>query len=72
MLRIRDIDDKKAFDIKHEEEKKQHRIALGIEPVAEEEKEDMKIAQQTMTSTMKSQGNKKKKMVEIDPEEIER
>ena len=44
MLRIRDVDDKKALDIKTEEEKKERRAKYGIpEPEEEEEKMDIPL-----------------------------
>ena len=72
MLTIRDIEDRKAVDKVKETEKKARRALYGEDEEEEEEKEDpvLKAAMATMTSTMKS--GKKKKMVEIDPEELER
>ena len=72
MLTIRDIENRKAADKLKEEQKKARRAMYGEDAEEEEEKEDpvLKAAMATMTSTMKS--GKKKKMVEIDPEELER
>lgn len=72
LLRIRDIDDKKKADAAHEDTMKKRLHLYVSEPEEEETKDEpLKIAQATMTSTMRSQ-NRKKKVVEIDPEELER
>lgn len=72
MLLIRDIDDKKKADAAHEDTMKKRLQLYVTEPEEEETKDEpLKIAQATMTSTMRSQ-NRKKKVVEIDPEELER
>jgi hypothetical protein len=71
MLRIRDIDDKKKADLAHAEEKKKRLAMYFPEPEKDPNEEELlKQAQATMNTTMKS--TKKKKMVEIDPEELER
>lgn len=66
MLAIKDIDDQKKSDMVKEQEKQARREALGLvdEPEEEEKKEEVK---QT-----KAPPGRKKKVVEPDPEELER
>lgn len=63
MLLIRDIDDRKAFDIERKKKKKEERAALGL---SEEESEEL-VLDIPQPETKK----KGKKKVEIDPEIIE-
>lgn len=71
LLRIRDIEDKKNTDAAHLEKMKKRLHLYVTDPEEETKDELLKIMQTTMTSTMRSQ-NRKKKVVEIDPEELER
>lgn len=74
MLRIRDIDDKKAADIEHEADMKKRMLKYHPEPTEEEKEEMLKMTQTNMNATMKSTNapKKKGKEKEIDPEELER
>ena len=66
MLSIRDIDDRKEADRLKEIEKQARKEALGLIPEPEEEVKEEEVKK------TKATGGKKKKVVEPDPEELER
>jgi hypothetical protein len=74
MLRIRDIDDKKQADAKHEEQMKLRMTTTYFSAFKKEEEEETKEEETKKMSTtgMKQAAAKKKKVIEIDPEELER